>query len=626
MFAGPRAPELEPNLGWLNTDRPLRFDGDLRGQVVLLDFWTYCCINCIHVLDEIEELEQTFADEPFVVIGVHSAKFDNEADRRNIRTAVQRYEIAHPVVVDKEMEIWSRFGARGWPTLVLVGPDGRVIGTTSGEGNRELLEGAIRAAIEEGRRAGTLAARAPQIRRDASVASASGLLFPGKVLGDAEGGRLFIADSGRHRVVEAGWPDQNGRAVVRRVFGGPVSGFVDGSADAARFYEPQGMTLSDDGTRLFVADRRNHAIRAIDLGVGLVTTIAGTGVQGRDRRGGGRASMQALNSPWDLVVDGEAMFIAMAGPHQIWMMDLAKGTIAAYAGSGIENIVDGDIETAALAQPSGLALRGRELFFADSEVSAVRVVDLTRGQVRTIVGKGLFEFGDQDGDHRVARLQHPLGVTVWGEALLVADTYNHKVRRIDTAALTVESWLGGETDGPMLYEPGGLHLSGKGDAARLFVADTNNHRVLMVDPATRGWVEVALQGLDGAPGAAPERVDEELRASVAIEGKAAVTLEIRAPLPAGAHVNGDAPVSVRVERDGLTMAQRTLREGAFPVEVVVPSSSAQEGAWRVVARFAICTDEDRELCAPRSVAWTVDVRVREGAGSRVRLDGGEGKP
>lgn len=626
MFKGPRAPELEPNLGWLNTDRALRFDGDLRGRVVLLDFWTYCCINCIHVLDEIEELEHTFVGEPFVVIGVHSAKFENEQDRRNIRTAIQRYEMAHPVVVDKDMAIWSRYTARGWPTLVLVGSDGRIIGTTSGEGNKDLLEGAIRTAIDEGRRNGTLAEGPPTIRLDAAVPSASGLRFPGKVLGDPERGRLFIADSGRHRVIESEWPRDGGHAMVRRVFGGPDSGFADGPAEAARFYEPQGLALSADGAVLYVADRRNHSIRALDLASGAVTTIAGTGEQGRDRRGGRRASSQALNSPWDLAVDGESLFIAMAGPHQIWMMDLTKGTIAAYAGSGIENIVDGDIETAALAQPSGLALRGRTLYFADSEVSAVRFVDLSAGQVKTIVGKGLFEFGDRDGDAHDARLQHPLGVTVWGDSLLVADTYNHKIRRIDPAGLKVQSWLGGGTNGLALYEPGGLHVSGEGVDARLFIADTNNHRIVMVDPASRGWVEVALDGLDGEALGADERFDEDLRTSIEVGASSAITLIIDAPLPQGAKVNADAPVSVRVEREGLTIAQRTVRDGKFPVEVTIPSEAVGEGVWSVVARFAYCTDDDRGLCAPRAARWTVDVATRAGAPARVGLHGGGGKP
>ncbi len=626
MFSGPRAPELEPNLGWLNTDRALRFDGDLRGRVVLLDFWTYCCINCIHVLDELASLEKEFEGEPFVVIGVHSAKFENEQDRRNIRMAIQRYEIAHPVVVDKEMGIWSRYGARGWPTLVVIGPDGRVIGATSGEGNRELLAATIRRALEEGKEHGTLAREPLRVRRDASVESASGLLFPGKTLGDREGGRLFVADSGRHRVIEASWPDSSGRAMVRRVYGGREAGFVDGSAEDARFYEPQGMALSADGARLFVADRRNHSLRAIDLASGAVSTLAGTGEQGHDRRGGKRAREQALNSPWDLVVDGDSLFIAMAGPHQIWMMDLEKGTIAAYAGSGSENIVDGDIETAALAQPSGLALVGRALYFADSEVSAVRMVDLSKGRVRTIVGEGLFEFGDIDGDHRRARLQHPLGVSVWNGELLVADTYNHKIKRVDPVGLRVESWLGGGVgakgvDAPALYEPGGLHVSGSGEDARLFIADTNNHRVLMVNPATRAWVEVGLDGLDGESRQGRAGVDETFEATAVVGGGADVTLEVRAPLPEESHVNPDAPISIRVEREGELVAQRTVREGRFPVEVELDASSVRAGRWSVEVRYAYCTEDDRGLCAPRSARWDLTLRVGDGAAHRVALDG-----
>src|SRR5258705_7995695 len=159
----PRAPELPADFAWLNTDRPLSFAKDLQGQVVLLDFWTYCCINCMHVLPDLAYLEDKYARDPFLVIGVHSAKFENEGSRQTIRAAIGRYEIRHPVVVDQEMRIWSEYAVKSWPTLVLVGPDRRIVGAVAGEGNRDVLDQAIAKTLEEARAAGTLAAGPPPL-------------------------------------------------------------------------------------------------------------------------------------------------------------------------------------------------------------------------------------------------------------------------------------------------------------------------------------------------------------------------------------------------------------------------------------------------------------------------------
>lgn len=487
------APELEPNLGWLNTDRPLRFERELRGHVVLLDFWTYCCINCMHVLPELEGLEHKYADEPFVVVGVHSAKFENEATRQGIDNAIKRYGIAHPVVMDDGMGIWRKYGVRAWPTLVLIGADGKVIGTVSGEGNGDVLDREIAKALAAGRKAGTLADEKVRITRDRAVAGADGLYYPGKVLGMAPDGggvvadgALFVADSSHNRVLWLGWPDETGKAELVRVFGGLERGFVDGGPDEARFNDPQGLACDAASGRLYVADTKNHAIREIDLASGVTRTVVGNGEQGRDRRGGRAGRDQELNSPWDVALsgDGGTLYVAMAGPHQLWRVDPATGMAKVLAGSGIENIADGPAAGAQLAQPSGLALSGdgRRLYFADSEVSAVRYLDLMEKKVHTIIGTGLFDFGDVDGAYPSARLQHPLGVAVLGDKVLVADTYNHKIKLIEPDERRVERWLEAG-----LAEPGGLSVAG----GRLFIADTNNGRVLMVDVKTREVVEVS---------------------------------------------------------------------------------------------------------------------------------------
>jgi thiol-disulfide isomerase/thioredoxin len=127
------APPLEGGAAWLNVDRPLSWP-DLRGKVVLLDFWTYGCINCLHLLPDLRALEERFARE-LVVIGVHSPKFTNERHTENLRRILVRYQIEHPVVNDAELRIWRAYGAQSWPTRVIVDPAGQLVGTAQGEGN-----------------------------------------------------------------------------------------------------------------------------------------------------------------------------------------------------------------------------------------------------------------------------------------------------------------------------------------------------------------------------------------------------------------------------------------------------------------------------------------------------------
>ncbi|HEX7078079.1 MAG TPA: thioredoxin-like domain-containing protein, partial [Candidatus Eisenbacteria bacterium] len=505
MNANPRAPELRPEFAWLNTDRPLLLGKELRGHVVLLDFWTYCCINCMHVLPDLAYLEEKYRNEPFLVIGVHSAKFENEGHRQTVRAAISRYEIAHPVIVDEGMRLWSEYTVKSWPTLVLIGADGRVVGGVAGEGNRHVLDEAIGKALEEARAAGILAAEPVRFERERSVRAATGLAFPGKVLADPASERLYVADSNHNRVVVATLPDERGRSRLVAVVGSGRVGRDDGPAERATFHHPQGLALMDG--LLLVADTENHMVRSVNLETWEVATVAGTGEQSYDRAGGKRGAAQGLNSPWDLAAEGSTCYIAMAGHHQIWRMDLPVALCRAWAGTGRENIVDGPCETAALAQPSGLSLAGNFVYFADSEVSAVRRIDMAAEQVQTLVGKGLFHFGDVDGPAAKAKLQHPLGVAAWRDKVLVADTYNHKIKELDPAALDIRTILGdgrpgSEREGALaLFEPGGLHVAGD----VLYVADTNNHRVVRVTLEDLAWSEVTIEGLE-AP--APERREE----------------------------------------------------------------------------------------------------------------------
>lgn len=491
-----RAPALT-GAAWLNTTAPLTWE-TLRGKLVLLDFWTYCCINCLHVLEELRAIEAKYAGQPLVVIGVHSAKFNNEQDAAHIRDAITRYDIRHPVIVDDNHRLWNAFAVRGWPTLVLVDPQGYLLGTVSGEGNGPRLDAAIGQALALLRTDNALSDAPLPIRLEADALPFTPLRYPGKVLADPDHDRLFTADSGYHRIVittlAGQWVDTIGTG---------QAGNADGSWDGAQFNQPQGMALSVDGKKLYIADTTNHLIRCADLAARTVTTVAGTGQQNHQRFPAGPALAMALNSPWDLTLRGDTLWIAMAGQHQIWTLNLTRQEIAVVAGSTGEGRHDAAGLAAAFAQPSGIALSGdgRVAFIADSEISCMRALDLAQPElpVTTLAGGDLFDFGLRDGVGDAARFQHPLGVAWHGGYVYVADTYNHAIRRIDSLTGDVRTVAGqgdaGMQDGrgrdARFYEPSGLSAAGD----RLYVADTNNHAIRVLDVATGATTTLPLMNV-----------------------------------------------------------------------------------------------------------------------------------
>ncbi|MEJ1931763.1 thioredoxin-like domain-containing protein, partial [Nostoc sp. NIES-2111] len=399
-----RAPELPQDYSWLNTDYPLSIK-QLKGRVVILDFWTYCCINCLHILPDLKYLEQKYKDS-LTVIGVHSGKFANEQETDNIRQAILRYDIEHPVVVDQGFRIWQEYAVRAWPTLMVIDPKGYVVGYISGEGNRDVLDELITQIIQEHQNQGTINFQELSLTLEKQRQPLiTPLAFPGKVLATQAG--LFVADSGHHRIVFSNFDGD-----ILHLIGNGKSGLNDGTFEEAQFSTPQGMAFDEEKQILYVADTENHALRRVDIKQQTVETIAGTGEQSRNiRPHGGDGLDTALNSPWDLVKVKNTLYIAMAGPHQIWQMDLASCIIKTYAGSGAEGCFDGSLTESAFAQPSGIATNGNELYVADSEISSIRGVGLVEPQqVRTVCGSGdLFGFGDVDGQGEDVRLQHCLG-------------------------------------------------------------------------------------------------------------------------------------------------------------------------------------------------------------------------
>ncbi|XP_019358398.1 PREDICTED: NHL repeat-containing protein 2 isoform X1 [Gavialis gangeticus] len=508
-------PEFGGDLEWLNTEGPISLYKDLCGKVVVLDFFTYCCINCMHLLPDLHALERKYSDKDgLLIVGVHSAKFPNEKVLDNIKSAVLRYNITHPVVNDSDGKLWHELEVSCWPTLVILGPRGNMLFSLVGEGHKEKLFLFASIALSFYKAKGQIKDNKIAIKLYKDSLPPSPLLFPGKVTVDSSGDRVVIADTGHNRILVV---RKNGQ--IMHTIGGPNSGRRDGRFSEAAFSSPQGVAIKNN--IIYVADAENHLIRKIDLELKVVTTVAGIGIQGIDKEGGTKGEEQPISSPWDVVFgnsgtqEDAVLWVAMAGTHQIWALmlecgklpkgsDLKKGTCLRFAGSGNEeNRNNAYPHKAGFAQPSGLSLASEEpwncLFVADSESSTVRMVSLKDGAVKHLVGGerdplNLFAFGDVDGAGINAKLQHPLGVT-WDKKrklLYVADSYNHKIKVVDpkmknctTLAGTgdASNVSGSSFTESTFNEPGGLCVEGNG--CLLYVADTNNHQIKVLDLQTK---------------------------------------------------------------------------------------------------------------------------------------------
>lgn len=485
-----RASELEGR-AWLNTGSEQLDLQALRGKIVILDFWSFCCINCLHVLDELRPLEEKYADV-LVTVGVHSPKFEHEADPDALAAAVDRYEITHPVLDDPRLSTWDAYTARAWPTLVVVDPEGYIVAHLSGEGHVQGLESLVAELVAEHDAKGTLhRGDGPYVPRPQPEGD---LRFPGKVVALPDGS-FMVSDTGHHRLVQL----EEDLTTVRRAIGSGTKGWADGPRDAARFNEPQGIAVlpervrADVGYDLVVADTVNHRLRGVELGTGAVRTLAGNGVQRLldDARARGvdpneipqdtPATSVALSSPWDVTWSDAAdtLVIAMAGTHQLFSFDPRTGALAVLAGTGDEGLRDGSAPESWFAQPSGLTQDAHGVVWvADSESSALRSVRFGEdgsASVESAVGLGLFDFGFRDGPADQARFQHCLGVCVFPDgSVAVADTYNGAVRRFDPATGEVSTLTRG------LAEPSDVLLDTSHDEPVLVVVEANAHRLVRV--------------------------------------------------------------------------------------------------------------------------------------------------
>jgi thiol-disulfide isomerase/thioredoxin len=663
-----RASELQGR-NWLNTGgRQLQLE-DLRGKIVILDFWTFCCINCLHVLDELRPLEEKFSDV-LVTVGVHSPKFEHEADPDALAAAVERYEIHHPVLDDPELLTWQAYTARAWPTLVVVDPEGYIVAHLSGEGHAAGLESLVNELVEEHTSKGTLhRGDGPYVPAEST---AGNLRFPGKVLAlpghDGAAGTFLVGDTGHHRLVEL----EADLLTVRRTIGSGVKGFLDGPAGEAQFNGPQGVALlphavaQEAGYDVVVADSVNHRLRGVSLETGAVRTLAGNGTQRLLDAGShtkaGAASLQeagpesavtaggaappadtvpedaaprqenlhlgtdaleiSLSSPWDVAWSSELerVVVAMAGTHQIFTYDPLTGSVDILAGTGLEGLLDGDGPEAWFAQSSGLAEDASgNIWVADSESSAVRVISFPeanghkRPHVDTAVGTGLFDFGFRDGAAGEARLQHPLGVAALPDgSVAVADTYNGAVRRYDPVSGEVSTLVRG------LAEPSDV-LVDRGPAAAggeplLIVVEANRHQLVRV-PIPRD----ALAVDEGAS-------QTQRPKSPVAPGPLALTVRFAAPSGQKLDDRWGDPTQLKISASPEELLVSGSGTSTGLQRELVLSETVTEGVLHITARAAACDGEpggeipDHAACHLYQQDWGIPVTVSAAGESVLALD------
>ncbi|WP_097326992.1 NHL domain-containing thioredoxin family protein [Paractinoplanes atraurantiacus] len=577
-----RAPELRGR-GWLNTGGRDVTLADLRGKIVILDFWTFCCINCLHVLDELRPLEQKYGDA-LVVIGVHSPKFEHERDPKALAAAVERYGVHHPVVDDGDMHLWQQYAAKAWPTIAVVDPTGYLVASMAGEGHAEGLSRLIDELIAKHTADGTLhRGDGPYVPPPAPDTL---LRFPGKAI-ELANGNLLVSDSTGHSVAEV---EADGETLVRRF--GP-------------FNEPQGLLLlpsdvaATAGYDVVIADTVNHQLRGLRLSDGEITLVAGSGRPWRSAvdEHPHDALAADLSSPWDLAWFDDKVIIAMAGIHQLWWFDPIKRTVGVYAGTTVESLRDGPIPDVWMAQPSGLSVGGDRLWIADSETSAVRYIEA--GVMHTAVGQGLFDFGHVDGPAKEALLQHPLGVAALSDgSVLIADTYNGAIRRYDPATETVSTVDSG------LAEPSDVLVTSTGD---VIVVESAAHRLTHLAPG-------AVQSVAG------ERHRTERPPSPVAPG--ALTLDVIFTPAPGQKLDTQFGPSTRLEVSA-SPPELLLSGAGVTTDLSRPlviNPDIPKGILQVVAQAATCdVDVEFAACHLTRQDWGVPVVVTADGPDRLPL-------
>ena len=536
MPAGPLAPEPVGRGGWIGVDRPLAL-ARLRGKVVVLHFLRFSSAACLRVVEELRPLQRLFAEE-LVVVGIHSPGFAHEAEHPAVVSGVVRHRVEHPVLDDPELATARAYGVSGWPTLVVIDPEGRVAKDFFGDGVKGQLERLVADLVAEADAAGTLRPgplepTGPRATLPVPLATLPvPLAYPAKVAVSPDGRRLAVADTSFDQVVVC-------------TLDGLVLDVHTG------FSHPRGVRFDDSGS-VVVCD-----------------TAAGRVV-----RSSGEVVADAMSSPWDLVADRDGSWIvAEAGRNRLLRLKPGEFRGRVAAGTGSEGTADGTAAKSELAQPSGVARTTGGIAFVDAETGSLRLLGDDQ-RVTTLVGGGL---------------EHPLGVAADATGhVYVADTYDSTIKVWDGASLRALPVEG-------LDEPGGLDVLPDG---RLVVADTNHHRVVVVDPASgrvdavvldEGWVhaqeEDPVVTSSGASFAVPWRIElvgEELEGARRTPVRVAVHSRPGSLLATA----GGPVVWTGADRRGvLTLRADQRGSGMLLVEVVADVRQGQRRRLRRIQRW-----------------------------------------
>lgn len=589
---------------WFNTSRPLEIS-DLKDRIILLDFWTYACVNCIQALPEIKKLEQTFGNK-ITVIGVHSGKFDNEKDGLSIKKAILKYGINHPVVNDSDFAIWNNFQAQAWPTFILINPNGRIVSTYLGEQGAAEIMPDVKKLVSKFRY---------QLNRDPLPIMlekynviGNVLNFPSKLSYTSSFSYksqklpvLFIANSTQNNIIISSLAGD----IITKI-GSGNKGFKDGDFFSASFNAPQSL-LYNSG-KLYVADTGNNALRLIDFKKGKVTTLFGSGKRGDIFEGASEAAGSIdLASPTDIEFfpNNKKIVIANSGTHQILSYDIDKKTVSVLAGNGIEGIDDGKYPNNSLAQTADMSAFGGKLYFVDSETSSLRVIDKS-GEVKTLIGKGLFDFGHKNGSKSEALMQHPLGLTVDDTGAYISDSFNHSIRKYNFSTKKLYDFLGGKTKGDKLGAKNDIEFDQPEGIVSIldnfYIVDSNNNRIVVVNrknlksklldvmPPLQLQKESFLQYLPNL-----QKVDK-----IKIKSESEITLKIN--IEKGWKINKMGPSFINL-LDPVKSNQANLIstfDWHSVMEKVIKLPKLEEGDYVLQGTIYYCEDKKNALCYIKS--------------------------
>ncbi|MDR6095086.1 hypothetical protein [Stenotrophomonas sp. SORGH_AS_0321] len=446
---------------WLNA-APATLS-ELRGQPLALLFVNAASAWCAQRLAEVANWQSRHPGRLQVLV-LQVPRFDFEREEAASLKLLRRQGLHSIALLDSDWDGWRRFGVTAWPTIVLMDVYGRESSRLVGLGQPGELDRALNELC------GSVQPSAFEPLRELHPEPRLPLCFPTGLAVTTE--RLYIADSGHHRVLEC----THGGRVVRQ-FGQGTPDFMDGGAQEAAFNRPQALVVERES--LYVADTGNHALRRINIITGQVDTLCGSGRPGEPLEGQVNDPRSvALNHPTGLALADNELHVAMAGDNRIWSYHLGQRRLTRRAGSGAIDQRDGSGNVAAFAQPTGLAVVQQALYVADALASSIRCVQLRGDLVQTLIGQGVWNHGSEDGPRDRASLQFPQAIALSPDAplLWIADAGNGRLRtlRLGGGELVTQALP------RRLHGPAGLAVG----SGAVWIAETDAHAVLRFDPAS----------------------------------------------------------------------------------------------------------------------------------------------